>query len=316
MDPREPSARTLRTATALRRATSALQRRLRRETVAGLTPGRSSILAHLARADGPLTPGELAAAEGLQPQSVTRALADLDDRGWVTRRRDEQDGRQARIALSEEGRAVLTRDAEARDRWLASAMTLELSPAERALLRAGADLVTRLCEPPAPLTEEELPAAGVPILRTHDGRATRACLEPLGFEVSPGSDDGYLMLRRGGLEVHYQHDASVDPFTTAGAAFAWVPDVDAFHQRALASSAVRDGVLHVLGAGAGAGDAADLRVRWRDERNVARLGAPEDKPWRVRELALFDPTNNLLRIGHPIGLNRRLTARSRPPAPS
>jgi hypothetical protein len=34
---------------------------------------------------------------------------------------------------------------------------------------------------------------------------------------------------------------------------------------------------------------------------VARIAPPEDKPWRVRELALFDPTNNLLRIGHPIG---------------
>jgi hypothetical protein len=31
----------------------------------------------------------------------------------------------------------------------------------------------------------------------------------------------------------------------------------------------------------------------------------------VRELALFDPTNNLLRIGHPIGLNRQLTRRRR-----
>jgi DNA-binding MarR family transcriptional regulator len=316
MDALEPSPRTLRAATALRRATSLLQRRLRRETVTGLTPARSSVLAHLARADAALTPGELAAADGLQPQSVTRLLADLEARGWVHRRRDEHDGRQARIELSDEGRAVLTRDAEARDHWLATAMTLELSPAERALLRAGADLVTRLCEPPAPLTEEELPAAGVPILPTHDARVTRACLEPLGFDASPGSDDGYLMLHRGGLELHYQRDASVDPFTTAGAAFAWVPDVDAFHRRALASSAVRDGVLHVLAPGAGGGDAADLRIRWRDERNVARLGPPEDKPWRVRELALFDPTNNLLRIGHPIGLNRRLTARSRPLAPS
>jgi DNA-binding MarR family transcriptional regulator len=294
-----------------------LQRRLRRETVAGLTPGRASVLAHLARADGSLTPGELAAADGLQPQSVTRLLSDLEERGWVTRRRDEHDGRQARIALSDDGRDVLTRDAEARDRWLAGAMTLELSPAERALLRASADLITRLCEPPAPLTEAELPAAGVPILPMHDAAATRACLGPLGFEVLPGSDDGYLMLRCGGLELHYQHDDAVDPFTTAAGAFAWVPDVDAFHERALASTAVRDGLLHVLSSDAGSGDADVLRARWRTEQSVARIGAPADRPWRVRELALFDPTNNLLRMGHPIGLNRRLsTARSRPLAAS
>jgi DNA-binding MarR family transcriptional regulator len=316
MDALEPSARTRQTATALRRASSLLQRRLRRETVvAGLSPGRASLLAHLARADGPLTPGELAAADGLQPQSVTRLLADLEARGWVTRRRDERDGRQARIALSADGRDALTRDAEARDQWLAGAMTIELSPAERALLRAGADLMTRLCERPAPLTDDELPAAGVPILPTHDARVTRACLVPLGFEVRPGSDDGYLMLRCGGLELHYQHDDGIDPFATAAAAFAWVPDVDAFHRRALESTAVRDGLLHVLPPDDGAADADTdtdtdaLRARWRDEQTVARIAAPEDKPWRVREVALFDPTNNLLRIGHPIGLNRTLNRR-------
>jgi DNA-binding MarR family transcriptional regulator len=309
MDRLEPSARTLRTATSVRRAGSLLQRRLRREGSEALTPGRASILAHLARADGSLTPGDLAAADGLQPQSVTRLLADLEARSWVSRRRDDRDGRQARIELTPAGRATLARDAEARDRWLAEAITRELSPAERALLRASADLLTRVCERPAPLTEAELGAAAVPILPTHDARVTRACLEPLGFEVRPGSDDGYLMLRWRGLELHYQHDDSVDPFATASSAFAWVPDVDAFHERAVASSAVRDGVMHVLAPDAGAGDIDDLRARWRSERSVARIGAPADKPWRVRELALFDPTNNLLRIGHPIGLNRRLATR-------
>jgi DNA-binding MarR family transcriptional regulator len=307
MDLPEPSDRTLRTATALRRASSLLQRRLRRETGSALSAGRASILGQLARADRPLSPGELAAADGLQPQSVTRLLADLERRGWVTRRRDERDGRQARIELSAAGRDALTRDAAARDHWLAVAMTRDLSPAERALLRAAADLVTRLCTPPPPLTAAELPARGVPILPTHDARATRACLEPLGFEVLAGSDDGYLMLRCGGLELHYQHEDDVDPFATAGAAFAWVPDVDAFHERARASSAVRDGLLHLLPAEPEPSDEAQLRARWAAERSIARIGAPEDKPWRVRELALFDPTNNLLRIGHPIGLNRRLT---------
>jgi DNA-binding MarR family transcriptional regulator len=307
----EPSARTRQTATALRRATSLLQRRMRREgTAEGLTAGRAAILGHLLREGAPSTPGELAAQEGLQPQSVTRLLAELETRGWVTRARDERDRRLARIAITDEGRAVLTAEAQARDGWLARAITLELSHAERALLAASAELVTRLCETPPPLTDAELPAAAVPILPTHDARRTRAALEPLGFEVQRGSDDGYLMLARGGLELHYQHDALVDPFRTASSAFAWVADVDAFSEQAVASSAVRDGVLAVLADDEGAGDEAALRERWARERTVARIGPPGDKPWRVRELALFDPTNNLLRIGHPIGLNRRLTRRS------
>jgi DNA-binding MarR family transcriptional regulator len=309
MDRLEPSARTLHAATGLRRATSLLQRRMRREGGEAMSAGRASLLGHLARAGGPLTPGELAAADGLQPQSVTRLLADLEQRGWISRSSDARDRRQARITITDDGSYALAREAEARDRWLARAMTLELSPAERSLLRAAADLVTRLCEPPAPLTAEELPASAVPILPTHDARRTRECLVPLGFEVLPGSDDGYLMVRRGGLELHYQHAHDVDPFHTAGSAFAWVPDVDAFHAEALASAAVASGRLTVLAPVDGAGDPAALRERWTREGSVARIGPPEDKPWRVRELALFDPTNNLLRIGHPIGLNRRLTTR-------
>jgi DNA-binding MarR family transcriptional regulator len=285
---------------------------MRRESSAeGLTAGRAAILGHLLRAGAPSTPSELAAQEGLQPQSVTRLLAELETRGWVTRARDERDGRLARIAITDQGRDVLTDEAQARDEWLARAITLELSPAERALLAASAELVTRLCETQPPLTDDELPAAAVPILPTHDARRTRAVLEPLGFEVQRGSDDGYLMLARGGLELHYQHDASVDPFRTASCAFAWVADVDALYELALASSAARDGVLAVLADDEGAGDDATLHDRWARERTVARIGPPEDKPWRVRELALFDPTNNLLRIGHPIGLNRRLTRRRR-----
>ncbi len=315
MDELEPSARTLRAATAVRRATGLLARRMRRQgRDPALSPGRASLLGHLTRAAGPLTPGELAAADGLQPQSVTRLLADLEGRGWISRSPDARDGRQARIAITAEGRYALAREAEARDLWLARAMTLELSPAERALLRAAADLVTRLCETPAPLTADELPSSAVPILPTHDARRTRECLVPLGFEVLPGSDDGYLMLRRDGLELHYQHVDDVDPFRTAASAFAWVPDVDAFHARVLSSPAVGAGVLAVVeapAAGDGRDDGSALRARWAAEGSVARIGSPEDKPWRVRELALFDPTNNLLRIGHPIGLNRELSRRRR-----
>ena len=310
MDRLQPSTRTRQTATELRRATSLLQRRMRRESVAGgLSAGRAAILAQLGRSDGPQTPSELAAAEGLQPQSVTRILAELVEAGQVSRHRDPRDRRQARLGLTDAGKDALAREARDRDRWLGEAMTNELSPAERALLRSAADLVTRLCETPPPLTEAELPPSAVPILPTHDAALTRECLGPLGFEVRRGSDDGYLMVGWHGLELHYQHTPDVDPFRTASSAFVSVPDVDAFHREVLASRAVTSGTLVVLDAGDGAGDPIALRTRWARERSVARIGPPEDKPWRVRELALFDPTGNLLRVGHPIGLNRRLVTR-------
>ena len=315
MDRLEPSTRALRAATELRRATSLLQRRMRREsTAAGLSAGRAAVLAQLGRSDGPQTPSELAAAEGLQPQSVTRILAELVEAGHVSRHPDPRDRRQARLALTPAGKDALAREAREHDRWLAEAMTLELSPAERSLLRSAADLVARLCETPPPLTEAELPPRAVPILPTHDTAVTRECLGAFGFAVRPGSDDGYVMLERRGLELHYRHTADVDPFRAASSAFVSIPDVDAFHREVLASRAVTSGALVVLEAGDGAGDPVALRARWARERSVARMGPPEDKPWRVRELALFDPTGNLLRVGHPIGRNRRLVTGRSPTA--
>ena len=312
----EPSDRTLRAATAVRRATGLLARRMRRQGCdPALSPGRASLLGHLTRAAGPLTPGELAAADGLQPQSVTRLLADLEGRGWISRRPDARDGRQARIAITVEGRYALAREAEARDLWLARAMTLELSPAERALLRAAADLVTRLCETPAPLTADELPSSAVPILPTHDARRTRECLVPLGFEVLPGSDDGYLMLRRDGLELHYQHVDDVDPFRTAASVF---------RAGARRRRLPRPGPVVARGRRRRARGRRGAHRRRRPRR---RIGAPSPLgrgrlggPHRVargqavagaRASRFFDPTNNLLRIGHPIGLNRELSRRRR-----
>ena len=100
---------------------------------------------------------------------------------------------------------------------------------------------------------------------------------PLGFEVLPGSDDGYLMLRRDGLELHYQHADDVDPFRTAASAFAWVPDVDAFHARVLSSSAVGAGVLAVVEApatGDGHDDESALRARWAAKGRWPASGRP------------------------------------------
>src|SRR5581483_8194982 len=89
------------TAVALRRAVSKLGLRLRAQRP-GHEPGRLglALLGHLYR-QGPMTAGELAAAERLQPQSVTRALAALDGRGLITRTRDTADQRRQHIELTQ-----------------------------------------------------------------------------------------------------------------------------------------------------------------------------------------------------------------------
>jgi DNA-binding MarR family transcriptional regulator len=134
---------TLETATLLRRSVTRLMRRMRQDRDLG--PAKLGVLSLLFR-NGPMTPGALAQAEGVQPQSLTRLLADIEAEGLASRRRDERDGRQSLLELTEAGRRVLAEDAAAKSAWLAAAMEAKLSPTERELLRLAAQLVDRLTE--------------------------------------------------------------------------------------------------------------------------------------------------------------------------
>lgn len=142
---------TLQAATALRRGTTRLARRLRMERPepGGTEPELSnlalSVLAHLHRR-GAMTPGALAAAERLQPQSLTRTLAGLERQHLVTRKPEGRDGRRSLVALTEGGAQALVRDMRQRDDWLAAAMARELTRAERELLRLAGDLMECLAE--------------------------------------------------------------------------------------------------------------------------------------------------------------------------
>jgi DNA-binding MarR family transcriptional regulator len=153
-----------RAATAVRRGTTRLARRLRMERP---EPGQAgpelsnlalSVLAHL-HTRGPMTPGTLAAAERLQPQSLTRTLAVLERQHLIIRQLDGRDARRSLLALTEAGLQALTVDMRQRDDWLADAMARELTRAERELLRLAGELMERLAEstnaraaPPRPAT--------------------------------------------------------------------------------------------------------------------------------------------------------------------
>jgi DNA-binding MarR family transcriptional regulator len=113
-----------------------------------LSVAKRSILGHLYR-DGPKTPGALAIAEGVQPQSLTRVFADLEESGFALRQQDELDRRQFKLEITPAGREILERDAGKRALWLASAMAACLSSTEQELLRLAAQLMDRLAEFPS-----------------------------------------------------------------------------------------------------------------------------------------------------------------------
>ena len=120
-----------------------LARRLRSQRAeTDLTLTQLSALATLDR-HGPLTPGELAAHEKVQPPSMTRVVAGLEQRGLVTRAPHPTDGRQVLVALAGPGRQLLAEDRRRRDVWLAQRLA-ELTADERAVLQAAAPILERL----------------------------------------------------------------------------------------------------------------------------------------------------------------------------
>ena len=137
-------------ATEVRRAVIGLARRLRQEHhEASLTALALSVLGHLHRR-GPLTPGDLAGAERVQPQSLTRRLAALEASSLVIRQPDPADGRRSLLAITESGQSALRAEMEQRDAWLASAMAEQLTVTEIELLRLAASLLERLADAPNP----------------------------------------------------------------------------------------------------------------------------------------------------------------------
>ena len=130
-------------ASRLRLAVVRLNRRLRAQrTNSTVTLTQLAALSTVYKC-GPLTPGELAAKEGVQPPSMTRVIAALEDMGFVTRQPHPTDGRQAIVALSEAGRAFHDAQIQAREAWLDRRLA-ELTEDERGLLDKAAEIIDRM----------------------------------------------------------------------------------------------------------------------------------------------------------------------------
>src|ERR1700733_15637188 len=126
-------------ATALRISVSRLARRLRAQrTASGLTEAvlSETQLAALAALEvhQAIAPGELAEHEKVQPPSMTRVIAVLEERDLVLRSPHLTDRRQVVLTVTTEGRALVQRVRRRKDAWLAQRLG-ELSAEERAHLR-------------------------------------------------------------------------------------------------------------------------------------------------------------------------------------
>jgi catechol 2,3-dioxygenase-like lactoylglutathione lyase family enzyme len=126
--------------------------------------------------------------------------------------------------------------------------------------------------------------SAVPILPSRDLDETLAFYLALGFEDRGGPHDewNYLILGRGGIELHFYGDPEVDPLATSAGCYLRVPDADALHAEWQAVAAATGGTLE----------------------------PPEDTAYGMREFALVDPSGNLVRVGSRPGSD----SRTEPPA--
>jgi catechol 2,3-dioxygenase-like lactoylglutathione lyase family enzyme len=122
------------------------------------------------------------------------------------------------------------------------------------------------------------------------GRAI-AFYRAIGFEVERYSGGEYAFATAQRTRIDLSVTDRYDPFSMAGSVYVTVSDADAVHTSILAAG---------MALGRGQRAEADLRERWTRGESIARITEPADTSWGMREFALMDPDNNLLRIGHPL----------------
>jgi DNA-binding MarR family transcriptional regulator len=131
-------------ASRLRLAVMRLARVLRQKAQDSITPSQFSALVSVER-DGPVTLGELAALESVQPPTMTRIVAALEEQGLVAREADPADRRVSRLDITAAGRKLLEKNRSRKTAYLASRMR-GLSGEELEVLERAAALLERMTE--------------------------------------------------------------------------------------------------------------------------------------------------------------------------
>ena len=129
----------------LRIAIGQAARRIRAERGgAGLADPQYTVLLWLNKR-GPLTPGQLAEVERIQPPSMTRTVNCLVELGLVAKDPHPTDGRQVVVSLTDSGKAEVEETRRRRNTWLAGQLEA-MSPDERRLLTDATELLRRIAQ--------------------------------------------------------------------------------------------------------------------------------------------------------------------------
>ena len=131
----------------LRMATMRLARLLRQHADPDHSQTLISALATVARC-GPVTLGRLAELEAVQPPSMTRIVAKLEELRLVARVTDDADRRVARVSVTPAAEELLA-DVRTRRNELLAQRLVDLQPEELAALQAALPALERLAGLPS-----------------------------------------------------------------------------------------------------------------------------------------------------------------------
>jgi len=137
--------KTLAAAAQIYRGATSLAARARVERRGALSLNQTAVLGQLLKG-GAMTPGEIADRLRMQPQSLTRTLAALDEGGLVRRTPDPGDDRQSLVSITAAGKRALGAEMRPRDAWVAKTIDQELTAAERDVPVVAVRLMDRLAE--------------------------------------------------------------------------------------------------------------------------------------------------------------------------
>jgi DNA-binding MarR family transcriptional regulator len=127
----------------LRIGVSRLRRKLREvASLEELTPSQTSVLSRLMEA--PKGTSDLAALEGVRPQSMAATVASLEERRFIERAQDPEDGRRQLLALTAEAHAYIADNRSVRESWLAAALDERYTAQERQKISEALRLLERL----------------------------------------------------------------------------------------------------------------------------------------------------------------------------
>jgi catechol 2,3-dioxygenase-like lactoylglutathione lyase family enzyme len=109
-----------------------------------------------------------------------------------------------------------------------------------------------------------------PKLPMRDKKATRNFYSnKLGFQEFGSADyDGYLMMQKDGIQIHFFEFKTLDPKENYGQVYIRINDIDTFYQTLL-----------------------------DNKTSIHPNGQLEIKPWGQNEFSVLDPDNNLLTFG-------------------